>query len=79
MFPLPMGHCAAVPCGKHACATTQLPVQVNLESQAQVCLPNSPVDADEGPIFMYEKFFSRETRGDRTCSLGDFFSFFQNV
>lgn len=36
--PLLMGRCAAVPCGKRACATTPLPVPVNLESWAQVCV-----------------------------------------
>lgn len=35
-FPLLMGRCVAVPCGKHACATTRPPVLVNLGSWARV-------------------------------------------
>lgn len=42
--PLLMGPCAAVPCGKRACATTPLPVPVNLELWAQVCV---------NPIFFF--------------------------
>lgn len=43
VFLPPMGRCAAVPCGKHACATTPRPVQGNTASQAQVCSLNSSV------------------------------------
>lgn len=43
VFLPPMGHCAAVPCGKHACATAPLPVQGKMASQAQVCSLNSSV------------------------------------
>lgn len=35
-FPPHMGRFAAVPCGRHACATTPPPVPVNLESWARV-------------------------------------------
>lgn len=37
-FPPHMGRFAAVPCGRHACATTRPPVPVNLESWARVRL-----------------------------------------
>lgn len=37
-FPPPMGRCAAVRCGRHACATTRLPVLGNTGSPVQVRL-----------------------------------------
>lgn len=75
--PLPMGHCAVGPCEKHACATTLLPVQANMVSQDQVCLPNSV-------LFLYCKsddqcfiicviclILSSWGRGDRSCPVID--------
>lgn len=61
-----MGHCAAVPCGKHACATTQLPVQVNLGSQAQVRWPIghlTPLPQFSGTYWSVLFYHSKDAEG----------------